>query len=496
MNKELRPHQVKAMEMLRASLTDGCRRPMLQAPTGSGKTMIAAAIVEGAMNKGKRVIFTVPALSLVDQTVQAFWDEGISDIGVIQGQHTMTNWSKPIQVASVQTLMKREIPHADVVIVDEAHRFFDFHGKWLLDPAWAKRPFIGLSATPWTRGLGRYYDDLIIPTTTSELIEQGYLCPFRVYAPSHPDLSSVRTVAGDYHEGDLSGVMSKSPLVADVVKTWIERAENRSTFCFAVDRAHAKHLDDKFKAAGVETGYIDAYTKIPEREQIHRAFADGRIRVVCNVGVLTTGIDWDVRCIILARPTKSEMMFTQIIGRGLRTAEAKQDCLILDHSDTHLRLGFVTDIYHEKLDDGRERAKAKSDKVRLPKECPKCAFLRAPGSAVCPACGFKAEVVSKIKEGDGELAEFTGKKKANGVGAVDQLSFYLQLRGFAEERGYQKAHGWCCHKFKEKFGSWPPKAFEGYQGILPTPAVRSWIRSRQIAYAKAREKQGESHVSA
>jgi DNA repair protein RadD len=306
MKRELRPLQTKAIEMLRQSLGSGKRRPVLQAPTGFGKTRLAAAMVEGALAKHKRVIFTVPALSLVDQTVKAFWDDGIHDVGVIQGTNAMTHWSRPVQIASVQTLQRRPIPEADVVLIDECHRWFDFYAKWMTDPAWQSRPFIGLSATPWTRGLGQYFDDLIIAATPQDLISEGYLSPFRVFAPSHPDLTGVRTVAGDYDQGDLSGVMSDAHLVADIVDTWLQRAENRSTFCFAVDRAHAKHLQAKFADAGVSTGYIDAYTPISERSEIQRKFHDGDIRVECNVGCLTTGIDWDVRCIVLARPTKSE----------------------------------------------------------------------------------------------------------------------------------------------------------------------------------------------
>jgi DNA repair protein RadD len=284
MKRDLRPHQSRAIEMLRQALGAGKRRPVLQAPTGFGKTRLAAAIIEGALAKDKRVIFTVPALSLVDQTVEAFWNDGVRDIGVIQGCHVMTDWSRPVQVASVQTLQRRQIPQADVVIIDECHRWFDFYSNWMMDPAWQNRPFIGLSATPWTRGLGRYFDDLIIAATTQDLIAAGYLSPFRVFAPSHPDLTEVRTVAGDYHEGDLSAVMNDGTLVADVVDTWLRRAQNRSTFCFAVDRAHAKHLQQQFITAGVSAGYIDAYTPSKEREDTHLKFQEGQIRIVCNVG--------------------------------------------------------------------------------------------------------------------------------------------------------------------------------------------------------------------
>jgi superfamily II DNA or RNA helicase len=118
--------------------------------------------------------------------------------------------------------------------------------------------------------LGKFYDDLIVASTTAELIKGGYLCSFRAYAPSHPDLSGVRTVAGDFEERGLSVAMNKAPLIADVVQTWLERAEGRPTLCFAVDRAHAKRLHMEFEAAEVPAAYIDAYTSAAERKEIER----------------------------------------------------------------------------------------------------------------------------------------------------------------------------------------------------------------------------------
>ena len=285
-----------------------------------------------------------------------------------------------------------------------------------------------------------------------------------------------------------------SRLIADVVETWRQRAQNRPTFCFAVDRAHAKNLQKKFTEANVSTGYIDAYTPIAERREIERKFQNGDIRVVCNVGCLTTGIDWDVRCIVLARPTKSEMLFVQIIGRGLRTAEGKEDCLILDHSDTHLRLGFVTDIHHEVLDDGRPRAKSKSsDRIRLPKECPQCAFLKPPRMPECPACGFKAEAVDNTEAVDGELVEATGRKKRETTVSKDEKrEFYAQLMGYAQERSY--ASGWAAHKFREKFDAWP-NDYKDIPAMQPTPKVLSWIKSRQIAWAKSKHRHAQ-HATA
>ena len=339
------------------------------------------------------------------------------------------------------------------------------------------------------RGLGKHYDDLLIAATTSDLIDAGFLSRFRVFAPSHPDLSQVRTVAGDYHEGDLSEVMNDTTLVADVVQNWVQHGENRPTLCFAVDRAHAKQLQESFTAAGVAAGYIDAFTPAEEREKIAVRFKRGDLQVVCNVGTLTTGVDWDVRCIILARPTKSEMLFTQIIGRGLRTADGKADCLVFDHSDTHARLGFVTDILHDKLDDGRERQKAKPREAPMPRECSQCKFLRPAKMSVCPACGFKAQRQCEVEVEEGQLAEWglvdAAKSKADRAEKQRWFSMLLQI---GDERG--RRSGWSAHQYREKFGVWP----RGLSEVRSDPStdVLNFVKSRQIAWAKSK---GRQHVA-
>jgi superfamily II DNA or RNA helicase len=372
--------------------------------------------------------------------------------------------------------MRRDIPPADLVFVDEAHRWFDFYRRWFLNIEWANVPIIGLSATPWTKGLGAYYEKLIIAATTQDLIDQGYLSNFKVFA-SHPDLKDVRTLAGDYQEDDLAVAMNKKPLIANIVETWMKHGVGRPTLCFAVNRAHAEHIQQMFLEAGISAGYIDCLTKDDERKQIRNKFASGEYQVVCNVGVLTTGVDWDVRCIILARPTKSEILFVQIIGRGLRTAEGKDHCLILDHSDTTSRLGFVTDIYHNELNDGRTRV-ATTKGVRLPKECPRCAYLRPAGTNVCPNCGFVARPVDKVFVADGELHELNHNKKPT----FDKVDVYGQLKGIALERGYKPGFAW--YKFKEFFGE-EPQNLSHIEPRLPSKTIRNWVKSRQIAYAKA-----------
>ena len=506
--KELRPYQADTFQAIRETVGQGVLRVVCQAPTGSGKTLLASAIVEGCLRKGNRLVFVVPAISLVDQTVEMFWDQGIRDIGVIQADHALTDWSKPVQVASIQTIRSRgAYPDAKVVVVDECHQLHKAHIQWMgrlgckvgdplvIDaaPGWENVPFIGLSATPWTSGLGRYFETLLVMSTTTQLIEQGYLSKYKVFAADHPDLSGVKVIAGDYHEGQLTKVMQQEGLVANVVETFKLRWNKDKTFLFAVDLAHAQMLQARFNDAGIACGYQDAKTSMADRAALKRAFHSGEVRVIANVGTLTTGVDYDVRCLILARPTKSEMLYVQIIGRALRTAEGKDHALILDHTDTTSRLGFVSDIHHEHLSAGKLDSNTPGKrKPPLPKPCPRCTVLIPVGCKTCPECGFERKIESKIYEREGELVEFTGgfrkKGKTNALllpyTYEEKCRFYAQLRGYAIEKGYRP--GWAFVKYMEKFqGEKPDWGWKNHQPMAPGPEVRMYAKSKQIEWARS-----------
>ena len=486
----LRDYQQKAIDLLRASLISGRKRPVLMAPTGAGKTIIAAAIINMARQKDRKVIFCVPALSLIDQTVERFQANGIWDIGVMQGMHEMTDWRQPVQICSIQTLMRRKIPEADLVIIDEAHVMFKFLHDWAGYDEWKDTPFVGLTATPWQKGMGKIWDDLIIAVTTQDLIERGHLSDFKVFAPAHPDLKNVKTVAGDYELKGLADAMDQGQLVADIVSTWMERGENRQTICFAVNRTHAKHIQQQFIDAGVVAEYMDAHTDRPARNEIVKRFDNGDVKVICNVGVLTTGFDADVRCIILARPTKSEILYTQMIGRGLRTAKGKDHCLILDHSDTTLRLGFVTEIHHTELDDGERKRAEPKPKERLPKECPQCSFLRPPKVRECPACGFVPTPRSDVENAEGELYELTRDKavKAKDWPVERKVQFYSELLNYADGRGWKR--GWAYHAYKDRMGKGPPNGSVA-PSVTISPETMSWIKHHNIVKAKRRENESK-----
>ena len=481
--KELRPYQIDAINLLKKSILAGNRRVVLALPTGGGKTLIASKIVEGALAKGGRVVFCAPMISLINQTIAEFEKEGIHDIGAIQASHPRTDPTARVQVASVQTLVRREVkPEASVVLVDEAHVYSLAIAEWM-----ARSPetvFIGMSATPGRAGMSSEWQDLVVGATTRQLIDAGFLSQFTVYAPSTPDLSGVKIVAGEYQAKGAAAAMEGSGLVGDILQNYILHGENRPTLGFAVNVAHAKRMAEEFTQAGIPSAFVEARTDMLEREAIRAQFEAGRLRVIWSVRTMTTGVDLPVSGIIDAAPTRSEMLHQQKIGRGLRINPGTEDLKVWDHAGNTLRLGFVDQLDWSALKTG-VRGEAEADrKEPLPKPCPACAFLMEPKIKACPNCGAERKTPSGFVETqDGELVAINrevGKAEAT---MAEKSDWYSQLLGFAVERQYNP--NWAANKYREKFGVWP----RGVKGSnkAPGPLVRAWIKSRQIAYAKSME---------
>jgi len=491
----LRPLQQAAMDQLKSSLRAGKRRIVLQAATGFGKTILGAHMAAGALEKGNRCAFVVPQLSLIDQTFTRFVENGISpgDMGVMQADHPWRRPAAPLQICSVQTVDRRGFPEVKFVIVDEAHIRFKAIDRWV-----ATRPdvlFFGLSATPWSRGMGEIWDDLIVPTTLADLIAAGDLCKFRVFAAAKPDLSGVRTVAGEYHEGELSSLMSGKEIVADVVTTWLEKAAGLPTLLFAVDRAHAATLHEQFNEAGVPSAYVDGETPREERLDVLKRYAAGEFKIICSVATMITGIDVTCRCIVDAAPTKSEIRHVQKIGRGLRNESGKESCLILDHAGNCLRLGLPTEIGRTTLRTGKsDEAEAREGKQKsepLPRECAGCGNVIPARVRVCDGCGLEAKRQSDVRTVDGELVELgtPAAPKAKATPAIERLrtqgkqAVFSQLWGVATRSG--KSEKFVLAKYKAIFGVWP----RGLSPLAasPSPELSSWLHAERIKWAKSQD---------
>jgi DNA repair protein RadD len=346
---------------------------------------------------------------------------------------------------------------------------------------------VGLSATPWAKGLGKIYDDLIRPVSIRELIEQGYLSPSRAFAPTRPDLAGVRTTAGDFNEGDLSQAVDKSELVANIVDTWLEKGGNRLTLCYGADCRHAQHIRERFAEAGISAGYLDHKTPPRERERIFGEFKSGKVRIICSVATIDVGVDLPcVECISDCRPTKSGMRFVQTIGRGLRVSKGKKFLTVLDHAGNHHRFGRVTEVkmYFDTLDSGEGKKaseKVGSEASAIVVICPSCHYVLPPKTQTCTECGAAISAARElIRERDGVLIELDHS-------SVDdrqaKINFMAMLRGYGRMRNYAKADGFAAHQFLAKFGHWPnDPEVRNAQPMEPDREICRWIKQRQIAY--------------
>jgi len=484
--KTLRPHQVGAIQMIRNSLARGNQTVVCCMPTGAGKTLTATKIIEMAQAKGNAVIFTAPAVSLIDQTVAAFRAEGIEDIGVMQANHPLTNSLARVQVASVQTLARREIPGASLVIVDECHIRAEVVDQLIADRRDVR--FVGLSATPWRKGMGRVWQDLVVPVTIKDLIEAKLLSQFTAFAPDVPDLSGVKVSKGEYVESQLAELMGEAKLVGHVVENWLANGQNRPTLCFGVNCNHAQEMAASFERAGVASAYVDAFTDTVQRARINRKFRDGEIRVICSVRTMTTGVDLPVSCIVDAAPTKSEMLHIQKIGRGLRINPGTEDLVIFDHAGNLLRLGMPDEISYDALDKSKpgERQERNPAAEKLPKECANCAALHS--GKTCPFCGHERKPYSGVEEAEGDLVQVKGKVKR--ATPEDKQRFYGMALWMADQRGYKP--GWAANLYRKKLGVWP-RGLD--QRRVPADGdFLNFEKSQRIAWAKRQAKDGEARA--
>jgi len=485
---ELRPHQIETKRRLQERLDVGAKRIVLQAPVAFGKTALAADIIQDNLDRKQRSIFCVPALSLIDQTVERFYQYGIRDVGVMQANHPMTNFSRPVQVCSVQTLARRKTPDADMVIWDECHMQFQNMHSWMADPAWAKVPFVGLTATPWAKGMGKHWDELLVAARMEDMHDQGWLKKLRYFAPVQIDTKGIKMVAGDYHEGQLSERSRGKGILANTVNAWLETARDRSTIAFCVDRAHAQDMQARFSEAGVPCDYIDANTDAEERTAIGKRMEAGHTKVTVSVGCLIAGLDWTfVSCVLFARKTMSPMLWVQAIGRGMRLHPGQADCLLLDCAGNG-ELGHPFDLLWDSLDDGTKPISAvrkeKQKEVEAAKKCISCGAMRQPKVKACPECGFVPRPVSTVQEQDARVQEVLRDKSRIPLTLEDMQLWYGSLLAIQRDRGYKDS--WADVQFKKKFDKWPSKT--GVRRVAraqPDALVSNWARAQAIKYAKS-----------
>jgi superfamily II DNA or RNA helicase len=486
-----RPFQLNAHEALRQGFRDGHKNQLIMAPTGAGKTYLGLRICNEAMQKGKRAVFLCDRTTLINQTSQAAEDYGLNEHGVIQANHWRRQPHQLLQIASAQTIAKRDYwPQLDVLVVDEAHTQMKVWTEYAMN---SKAAVIGLSATPFSVGLGKIFSNLINATTMHELTQSGVLVPMRVFSCTKPDMTNARTAGGEWT--DKAAEERGMEIIGDVVDEWVTLAENRKTIVFGATIKHCEELAQQFINQGVMAAVFTSETTAKERERLLDEYRkpDSFLRVLVSVEALAKGFDVpDVGCVCDARPLRKSLSTAiQMWGRGLRSSPmtGKKDCFLLDFSGNIVRFAEdYTNVFFDGLDalDSGDKLdkKIRQDEEVEAKGCPKCGYK--PFYRRCMACGFEKIRESVSEALPGHMQEiFIGEGKNKKRLADNAEHLWQQVVTYARHHSQpEKQQGRAWHLYKKITGQEPTWKFTTAPNVEIGRHVINKITQLNMAWKK------------
>lgn len=489
-----REFQSRAHDALRDGVRAGHRRQVLMAATGSGKTYLSLRLCHEALSKGKRVVFMCDRTTLINQTSETADRYGLREHGVIQADHWRCRPHLPFQIASAQTIARREWPRADLIVIDECHTVMS---AWRDHIPTTDAVVVGLSATPFSAGLGKLFSRVVNAATMHELTKAGVLVPMRVLSAKRPDMRGAKTNSkGEWDENDAAE--RGMGIIGDVVAEWIKHGENRKTIVFGSNIAHCNELVRCFNAAGVMAAAFTSHTPDRERASLLSEYrkTDSALRVLVSVEALAKGFDVpDVSCVVDCRPLRKSLSTAiQMWGRGLRSSQetGKQDCTLLDHSGNVIRFreDFEDVYFHglSELDSGErldKQIRKEPEDDKTPKRCPVCGHT--PFVRRCMSCGHETVKPSLVETEAGEMREMVmlGGKQMGETRAHVWAQVASYARTFSAP---DKQQGRAAHLYKDITGSWPPREWSVAKApkVEITRPVLNKITSLNLAYRKRR----------
>lgn len=400
---QLRPYQSEAIAQIDIEFRKGNRKVLVAASPGLGKTELAAWMLRRSLQYKFPSMFIVRGRDLVHNASYRL-DKYKIDHSVFMSGNWRRDEKKLIQIASVDTMFARkQFPFQGkgvLIFLDEAH--LDYSKVFAQYP---DAYYVGLSGTPYTDMSA--YDVVIQPIQPYEARDMGFLVPDRIFCPHVIDTSAVKMSMGDFDKKQLASVVTSSAVVGNIVQDWIDLGENRPTVCFATSIEHSLQLKQAFCEAGIPAIHCDASSSDQEREQARKDLESGKIKVLCNVDIFSTG--WDcpiVSCIILARPTWSLCWYLQAVGRGVRSYPGKSNCIVLDNAGNVFRHGTHFKIREISLEKPKKR-KSKGYDTKIT-TCQECYFVFDPTTNdCCPDCGWvKPANQKRVNQIDGKLIEY------------------------------------------------------------------------------------------
>jgi len=518
---ELRDYQQSGIQAVQDAYRAGQRQVLLCMPTGAGKTLTAAEMLARSARRGKRILWLTDREELAEQASEAFTraelphgfivagttaDKFVSAwVGTIQ---SFLAWRKPDSRGYVRRWTPETV---DFVIVDEAHRAQAASFQQML-ACYPNAYVLGLTATPMRgdgQGLGKTFKAQVTPITMRELLDRGVLVSGRYFVPSQADYSKLQSSkSGDYTQAQLTEWADANPqLVGDAVENFARVCPERRFVAFPPDIKTSVALRDRMNAAGFSCIHIDGGTPKEERRELMREFRAGEVQGLTSVNIAIEGLDVpDVSAVVFMRPTKSERIWVQAAGRGLRSSEGKRDCVILDHAGTLMQFGPAEDFVPPALhsNDGKKTtgkdARKREKKIiicegELGDGLPCGAALI--GTHICPECGhvhhFEA-IPEHPTVIPGQLEELTTEgRRQHAYELGEKRRWYAELLGYCANRG--KSPGQAFYLYQEKFNEKPGGWQKSSKPTQPSAEVLGFVKSRNIAYARRMEAQKVNHAA-
>ena len=427
---KLRSYQREILDQTKISLKQGAKAPLLVLPTGAGKTVIFSELAKDFVEKGKKVLILVHRRELVKQACQKLDDIDV-EYGIIANGFE-SDHEKYLQVASVYTLFSRinsnkDVFKPDVIIFDEAHHVAA--GTWttVIDK-YKKALRVGVTATPIrldNRPLGNFFDKLISGVQVQELVQKKYLSQHKVFAGAElPDLSDLKERRGDYQAKDLKKVMDKPIIIGDAVHQYKKHLLNKPAIAFCVDISHATKVLEQFKKQGVKAEILTGSMSNIERDKVLENLKNKKTHVIVSVDVISEGTD--LPCVtgaILLRPTKSQALYMQQVGRILRP-EKDKTAIVLDHVGNTYRHDFIDVERNWQLDFNHEYINKKPKPVLI--TCKNCGCVYKPQKC-CPDCGYKL-TRKELMAVEGDLMELKRQEEKNPLTIKDQYPFSIYAK--------------------------------------------------------------------
>jgi len=341
----LRPYQVEAAEAVEQAVTRGVRRPLVALPTGTGKTVLFAEMIKRRRGRSLILAHRDELLRQAGEKIKSCMPD--ADIGYVKAEEDDHN--KQIVIASVQTLgrenrLARLWNDYETIVVDEAHHAAAESYRRILqklDGFTKHGPVVlGVTATPERGdkiGLDCVFQEIVYQRTMLDMINEDYLADLTaIEIKLKVDFNALHTRAGDYIDSEVEAFMRHADAPQHIVEAFREHAGDRQTLIFTPTVAMAHDIAGKFVDAGYRAEALDGTTPTDTRRAILARLKSTETQIVCNCGVLTEGFDEpSISCIVVARPTKSKVLYIQMIGRGTRKYPGKKDCLIMDVVGVH-----------------------------------------------------------------------------------------------------------------------------------------------------------------